>query len=555
MESTGPPYTQQEAQSSSGEEHESLSPILTQATTTTLRSEIRDPHHESDPHRHNLTLEQDGSETSNGVSDNVLRKEDLFAENQRLRKEIEEMKRKEKKKKKDKRKEKKGGKGKGKAKSSRSKTSALKGKAKRGRSHSRRRHPSRSRSASRSPQGRAPPPPSPSPPRSPIPSDQSGSTSPSQSGAGSDTESSDPSESSSSSDSQHHRHGHRYREHFAVSNVKLENFSGSEEEDAEAWLIRAERILRAGTRRKSRYVGFLSLRLRGNASTWYDHLPSRVIKSYTLFRKNFLDTFQRESTATHGGTLRALEKVKQGPREFLASYHIRFVKGVADLKRFDNIGNVAAVHRYISGLRKEYQGKAAWYQKKNEHLTIKVLHKKMLIWELHSREQQRKGHGFFAVPSPTTQTPTQKPATTSVGNELAALRKELQDLRNQVKRGGRPQTPPWIPQWTEDGQPICSFCKGVGHMRKVCPQRKNSRPTTTTRNNRLWCDFHKAFGHSTDECRAKKYEEAKTATTNAVPQLAPFLCLPAPGAQERNADQPNPDPAAQQRGFQQPAQE
>lgn len=345
--------------------------------------------------------------------------------------------------------------------------------------------------------------------------------------------------------------------------MKLENFSGCNEEGAEAWLIRAERILRAGTRHKSRYIGFLSLRLRGNASTWYDQLEGDVLRNYKLFRKSFLATFQQEGTASHGATLRTLDKISQGPQETITSYHIRFEKGMKDLRRYDAVGNVAAVAKYISGLRSEYQNKAAWYQRKNESLSVKGLNTKMLVRELHARE--RKGRGFnlpvnaltsvlptttVTPPTPPMSTPTQQTGA-NIEEKLLSLRRELRDLRNQVRRTGKPRAAPWAPQWTADGQPICSFCKGVGHMRKACPRRSRRPTDTKQQQTHPWCDFHRNYGHSTDECRARKFTGNQDARVNAVQQER----QPVVARERREEDLAEPDPAAQQRDFQQLAQE
>ena len=541
------------AQQAQTSEEESLSSILTQCATT-LRSEVRVPRSQKE---HPLFSEDEDDDTDTQGKDShsgarATRKE-LESQNESLRKQLKQMQE-------QKDKQLKGDAGKAKKRKVSSSKTVTKAKAKRGRSHSRRRQRSRSRSRSRG---------SSLPARISPPGEDPTSPSPSRSES-SDESSDDDSEGSSPSlQPPRRRKRQQYRERFSVSNVKLENFSGSEKEDAESWLIRAERILRAGTRHKSRYVGFISLRLRGSASTWFNQLDHALLKDYDSFRVFFLATFQKESTATHGATLRALDKIRQLAGETLSHYYIRFKKGIADLQRYDPVGRVTIVHRYIAGLRKEYRNKAAWYERKNEFLTAKELHKKMIIWELHAREQFRADNIplFNAVPpieTTTTTTATTAPTAQapqlrtepSIRDVLLSLKKEITDLRNQVNRGGRRRNArnAWVPEWTDTGEPICSFCKGVGHMRKACPRRKETPPSSARQDR--YCEYHQVFGHRTDECRAKKSEDGKTArTTNAVQQPPTILRLPAPPAQAMSAAMSDSDSAAQQLGFRQPTLE
>lgn len=394
----------------------------------------------------------------------------------------------------------------------------------------------------------------------PPPTDHEGSRSPNDSPSGSSSD--DDAEVRTPHKARSYR---RYKsERFAVTNVKLENFSGEKSEEAEAWLIRAERIMKAGRGKKSRYVGFISLRLRGNASTWYDQLPHLTCKDYDLFKAAFLKTFQEESTATHGATLRALENIRQGPSEMISSYYIRFSKGITDVQRFDHLGNVAIVRKYILGMREEFQDKASWYQRKEETITVTELNTKMLIRELHVRERRKNVRpNLNAVTLSQPQQPavqiqlpaTVTTATTEFNLEKAfqALQQEVKELRNQVKRQGPPSRQPWTPKWTSDGQPICSHCDQAGHMRKQCPQR---RPSSARRRD-SWCDYHKVFGHTTDECRARK-GAMQTQRDSLPTQVKPpptILRLPAPPKAAQQPQQATSGPAAQQRGFRQPTQE
>lgn len=312
-------------------------------------------------------------------------------------------------------------------------------------------------------------------------------------------------------------------------------------------MIRAERILKAGLRRRSsrKYVNFISLRLRGNASIWFSQLKPHVLKEYKLFKAAFLATFQTESTATHGATLRALESMHQRAMEALSSYHIRFCKGVRDLEKFGPIGDVQTTHRYVLGLKKEYQDKASWYQKKDHHLTLADLHAKMLKWELHVRERTRGDSGSVnAIPPPkaaSTKPPPPSPTSgegLSVQEAIAALSKEVQELRGQVQRGTSTRTtaPPWKPEYdVATGDPICSSCREVGHIRRNCPARQRRREQR--HRSKEYCEYHQVFGHTTRNCRAKGRQDAN------VGEKKPVVA----GV---NLQPEVPDPAAQQQDFQ-----
>ena len=111
-----------------------------------------------------------------------------------------------------------------------------------------------------------------------------------------------------------------------VTNIQLNNFGSKKGELAEAWLTRAERILRVGGERRSKYVAFLSLRLEGNASTWFDQLRSDVVLDYRVFREALLLQFQLDSTCTYAATLRMLDHIKHEVGERVSAYGIHFGK-------------------------------------------------------------------------------------------------------------------------------------------------------------------------------------------------------------------------------------
>ena len=144
-----------------------------------------------------------------------------------------------------------------------------------------------------------------------------------------------------------------------------------------------------------------------------------------------------------------------------------------------------------------------------------MLHLKMITYELHVREQRKESRtgAFNALPRENT-TPSPVPTTKepSLQDALTALQQEMKELRNQMQRGNSPKTtaPPWVPEYTSDGRPICSFCQEAGHIRRNCMKRKQRRQQRQRdqqerqqRRQNRYCEYHHRYGHSTANCRQK----------------------------------------------------
>ena len=367
---------------------------------------------------------------------------------------------------------------------------------------------------------------------------------------------------SGSSKSQHARgRGHRssaHRNRLPVTNIRLANFVGKPGEAAEAWLTRVERVLRSGKERRSNYVSFISLRLEGNASIWFDQLKPDVVLQYDDFKQAFLKQFQLESTSTYGAALRTLSHVKQEAQERVSAYGIRFGKGLRDLRHYTDIDDVTAVHKYATGLRAEFRHQAHWYIKKNEYLTVEDLGEKMMAREEHQRDERKYPGGVNAV---ETSKPSRPPAPEWL-KLLASMKEEIQSLQAQIARGGQARTTPTIPRkvpkWTADGVPICLFCDQSGHMASECPRKvtslaKGGAMKQQGRGQR-WCNFHNRWGgHDTAACYKRPPSQLSQGVRAlaTMPEQAPQMSVgqqPPPQVYGRGRGQAPPPPSYVGRG-------
>ena len=258
-------------------------------------------------------------------------------------------------------------------------------------------------------------------------------------------------------------------------------------------------------------MSFISLRLEGNASIWFDQLKPDVVLSYAEFKLAFLKQFQEESTSTYGAALRTLDHVKQETSERVSSYGIRFGKGLADLRRYTEVDDVTAIHKYARGLRAELKSRANWYIKKDEYLTVEDLGVKMTAREEHERDERRFRSPVNAVePVVTKET---RPLAPEWIKMIASMKAEIKELKGQVARGGQARTTTPVrrnpPQWTPEGIPICLNCNLPGHMVSQCPTKlaattsggiTKGRPPVATRP-KQWCNYHNRWGgHGSEAC-------------------------------------------------------